>query len=102
HSINAFQLAPDVHDLVFANHHLIFDGLGNQIIVRDFLELYRARAAGQPAKLAAPLSFESYAQLVHTLNSWHDEQDEKALADFVKRQGKERFFWNPEGKTLTA
>jgi amino acid adenylation domain-containing protein len=102
HSLSAFQLAPDVHDLVFANHHLISDGLGNQIMVRDFLELYRARATGQRADLPAPLSFEAYANLVRTLNSWHDERDEKALADFVKRQGKERFVWNPRGTALTT
>jgi len=46
HRFFSWRLADDVHELFLTNHHLVADGLSNQQIVREFVELYRAAVTG--------------------------------------------------------
>ncbi|MEV0681654.1 amino acid adenylation domain-containing protein [Actinosynnema sp. NPDC050436] len=43
--------APDRHRLVLVAHHAVFDGWSLGVFLAEFAELYRAEAAGRPARL---------------------------------------------------
>ncbi|MEQ1531850.1 MAG: condensation domain-containing protein, partial [Methylococcales bacterium] len=101
HGFSVFRLADDIHEVVFANHHVFADGLSNQQIMREFITLYAAIATGQPAELAPTTTVADYQQMVARINAWSDTDADKALEQFLRRQGKSRFFWDPEHKGIT-
>jgi len=102
HRFSAFRLAEDLHELVFANHHVFSDGLGNQQIMREFAALYAAAATGRPADLPPATPFGEYRQTVERINQWSDAATDKALEQFLRSQGKGRFFWDPQRKGAPA
>ncbi len=51
---------PGRHLLLFVAHHLVFDGLSKDILVRDLARYYRARSAGADHEIV-PLSFAAAA-----------------------------------------
>ncbi len=95
HRFYAFRLGPDLHEVFFTNHHLISDGLGNQQVIREFLALYGAHAAGQPAMLPPATTLAQYRDTVAAINAWNDPAEDKALAELLRRQGKQAFVWSP-------
>lgn len=50
------------HELAFHSHHVLLDGWSMFVLVRDMMELYRARAAERPPRLPTPGSYEAYAR----------------------------------------
>ncbi|MEO3811589.1 amino acid adenylation domain-containing protein [Sphaerisporangium sp. B11E5] len=63
-----FTLAPagpGRHLLLFTAHHLVFDGMSKDILVRDLARFYAARAGGGPGEPVMPLSFADAAGAEH-------------------------------------
>lgn len=60
--LNLLRLSPREHILVVIEHHLIHDGWAQGVFLRDFLELYEARAAGRPDRLPElPVQYADFA-----------------------------------------
>ena len=56
------RLTPREHVLVVVEHHLIHDGWAQGVFLRDFLELYAARAAGRSPELPdLPVQYADFA-----------------------------------------
>jgi amino acid adenylation domain-containing protein len=104
--IKAYALSADEFELHFENHHLVSDGLGNQMMVRQFLESYAAHAAcaaqagvdARPAGLGAG----AYNDLVAALDGWVDRGEDAALEAFLRAQGSGKVLWNARGRTATG
>ncbi|OFX19555.1 MAG: hypothetical protein A2V77_10260 [Anaeromyxobacter sp. RBG_16_69_14] len=109
HEIKVYALSVDEFELHFENHHLVSDGLGNQMMVRQFLESYAAHAAfavggaqggvdGRPAELSAG----AYNEVVAALDGWVDQGEDEALEAFLRAQGSGKVLWNVRGRTPTS
>jgi amino acid adenylation domain-containing protein len=92
------------HLLSLVLHHAIIDGASVPILIRDLLELYRARLAGDPPRLM-PLPI-AYSDLV----LWEDRNDallqtrsRDYLRDCYNRGGglARLSFWNPSPPSLS-
>ncbi|CAG9164011.1 non-ribosomal peptide synthetase [Cupriavidus pampae] len=60
--VAVLRLADDEHLLVVTMHHIISDGWSMQIIVDEFVKLYRARVQGTAAELEAlPVQYADFA-----------------------------------------
>ena len=56
------RLAPDDHQLLHVEHHLLHDGWSWRVFLRDLLELYRSRSEGRDPQLAEPaIQFADYS-----------------------------------------
>jgi len=95
HRFYLYQLDDQNFELLFSNHHLISDGLGNQQVMREFMVLYHAIETGDVADLPPAISVSDYNTLVEKINNWHDPEQEKQLNEFLNSQGKQSFFWDP-------
>ncbi|MFC6081925.1 amino acid adenylation domain-containing protein [Sphaerisporangium aureirubrum] len=56
---------PGRHLLLFVAHHLVFDGMSKDILVRDLARYYRARTGGGPREAVTPLPFAEAARAEH-------------------------------------
>lgn len=102
HQFFVYRLENSVYQFFFANEHVVSDGLGNQFILREFMEIYGARICGEEPELPPPTSVKEYQELVEKMNSWKAAEEEKALGDYISRQGKDSYLWNPEKKNFSA
>ncbi len=98
HQFSVMQLQESVYQLFLGNEHLISDGLGNHIILHEFLEIYRARSLGEPPDLPPATSLTDYAATVTAMNAKVDPQAEQALEDYIERQGQATYYWNPNAQ----
>ncbi|MEU4217013.1 amino acid adenylation domain-containing protein [Actinoplanes sp. NPDC026623] len=73
-----FQLSPGEHVLLLLTHHIAFDGWSIGIMVRDWAEAYRARAAGRaPGWSELPVQYADYAVWQRSLLG--DSQDADSI-----------------------
>ncbi|WGV26204.1 non-ribosomal peptide synthetase [Halotia branconii] len=100
HKFFVFQLEDAVYEVFFTNHHLISDGLSNQIVLRDFMEIYSARLNGTEPILPAAIAVADYQAIANTLNTWENQQAEQSLHKYLSKQGKDKSVWNPQGSTV--
>ncbi|WP_432924951.1 amino acid adenylation domain-containing protein [Microbispora sp. CA-135349] len=56
---------PGRHLLLFVAHHLVFDGVSKDILVRDLARFYAGRTGGGPREPVRPLSFAEAARAEH-------------------------------------
>ena len=56
---------PTRHLLLFVAHHLVFDGMSKDILLRDLARCYEARAGGSQRPAVAPLPFAEAADAEH-------------------------------------
>ena len=62
-SFRLFQLADELHVLLFVIHHIVNDGWSFGVFVREIAAIYTALAAGKPADLPAlPISYIDYTR----------------------------------------
>jgi len=60
--VRLLKLKEDEHVLLLTLHHIIFDGWSGGILVKEFVELYKAFAAGKESPLAElPIQYSDYA-----------------------------------------
>jgi amino acid adenylation domain-containing protein len=97
--ITAYALSADEYELHFENHHAVSDGLGNQMMVRQFLEAYAARKSGTRPTATAMTSRE-YNEVVAAVDGWDDRGEDAALDALIRTQGG-RVFWNLRGRRPT-
>ncbi|MBD1930354.1 MULTISPECIES: non-ribosomal peptide synthetase [Cyanophyceae] len=102
HRFFVFRLEDSVYELFFTNHHLISDGLSNQIVLREFMEIYGAKLSNTEPNLPPLTPVKDYLKFVQAINSWQEPQAEQSLQNYLSKQGKDKFFWNPKEDTITA
>ena len=74
------RLAPDHHILVVAMHHIVTDGQSMKRVIREFLDAYRARAAGQPVA-DAPMGLQ-YADYAVWQRNWMEAGEKARQLDY--------------------
>ncbi|MBW4427786.1 MAG: amino acid adenylation domain-containing protein [Nostoc desertorum CM1-VF14] len=102
HQFSVFWLEDSVYQLFLGNEHLVSDGLGNHIILREFMEIYRAKLAGETPDLPPATTVKDYQELVQKLNAWREPSEEKALREYTLSQGRDAYFWNPQGDRIVS
>ena len=95
HGFSVLKLSDCVYQLFLGNEHLISDGLSNHVIIREFLELYRARICDDTPLLPPALSVADYQQQVKAINAWQDVNEDRALTEYNNAQSKTAYLWNP-------
>jgi fengycin family lipopeptide synthetase B len=102
HQFSMFRLEEDSYQLILANEHLISDALGCHVILREFMEIYRARIAGEQPNLVPAVTAKEYNEMVKSINSWQDVDSEKALIEHTNLQGRDSYLWNPAKRSVTS
>jgi amino acid adenylation domain-containing protein len=100
HRFFALRLEDFVYEIGFSHHHVLSDGLSNQIVLREFIEIYAAKLNGIQPNLPPLTTVEGYRQPTEKINSWQDSQAETSLQNYLSQQGKNKFFWNPQAQTI--
>ena len=73
------RLAENEHYFIWNHHHLLFDGWGFAIILREIFALYEKLAQGQDAQLPAVRQFRDYI-------AWVQAQDRQKAEDFWRKK----------------
>ncbi|MCX4246649.1 non-ribosomal peptide synthetase [Paraliomyxa miuraensis] len=60
--VSLHRVEDERHELVFHSHHVLLDGWSMFVLVRDMMELYRARTAERAPRLSLPGSYEAHAR----------------------------------------
>ena len=97
HRFSILRLGDSDYQLFLGNEHLISDALGNHIILREFMEIYRARICNDKPILPPPTTLKDYSEVVRAMNAWHEPEEDRAFAEYNSSQGKNSYFWNPKG-----
>ncbi|AIQ12042.1 peptide synthetase [Paenibacillus durus] len=95
HTISVIRTADDEYELILDINHLISDGLGNQQILKELLEIYGARSQKRMAELGPALRANEYNHIVMKMNAWNAPEEIQALDDYVQQQGRGTYFFNP-------
>lgn len=98
HRISVIRTDRENYFIVLSIIHLITDGLGNQQILRELLEIYSAKLVGKKVDLPKAISSLEYNNLVNEINSWNSAQENSEFESYLKEQGKEKYFYNPYGE----
>ncbi|MBD2203723.1 acyltransferase domain-containing protein [Calothrix sp. FACHB-1219] len=96
HGFSVLQLSDSIYQLFLGNEHLIADGLSNHVIIREFLEIYRARIDQDTPNLPPALSVAEYQAQVKAMNVWQDVDEDRALAEYNNVQRHTAYLWNPQ------
>lgn len=96
HQFFVIRLSDSVYELGLHHHHVLSDGLSNQTILREFLAIYGARLTSTEPVLNSATSLKAYQKVVKSINSWQDTQAETALKQYLAKQGRDKFIWNPQ------
>ncbi|MCX8132185.1 MAG: amino acid adenylation domain-containing protein [Clostridia bacterium] len=100
HKITVIRTGDRSYNLILSIIHLISDGLGNQQILKELLEIYAAKLDGRMADLPPAVLVPGYNDLVKDMNSWNSTEENSALESYLRQQGKEKYFFNPSDKKL--
>ncbi|MFC1603218.1 amino acid adenylation domain-containing protein, partial [Pseudomonadota bacterium] len=101
HRFELFRLSDQAFDLFFVTHHLVSDGLSNQIALEEFVKLYDAELSGSTPRLPPATTVEAYTRAVSGMNDWKNRAESKAMKWFLVNQGRNTFVWNPRGSKPT-
>ena len=87
--VRLFRLGEHRHVLTLCMHHVVSDGWSGQLLVREFVQLYQAQLAGQPAPLPA-LAIQ-YADYAIWQRAWLEAgEGERQLAYWKEQLGDEQ------------
>jgi len=95
HKFMIIQTNNTQYELIFANNHLVSDGLGNQQILREMLEIYCAKIQGINTNLPEGLKVLDYNKAVSEINNWNDPKENKNLEDYIQTYGKAKYKFKP-------
>lgn len=96
HGFSVLKLSDQIHQLFLGNEHLISDGLSNHVIIREFLEIYRALVAKETPNLPPTLTVEDYRKQVQLMNDWQDIEEDRALAEYNNAVSGMSYRWQPK------
>ncbi|CUU48524.1 non-ribosomal peptide synthetase [Clostridium beijerinckii] len=99
HKIMVIQTSYMQYELIFANNHLVSDGLSNQQILREILEIYSGKMQGVNINLPKKLTIEEYNNAVSEINNWNSAEENKNLEKYVQANGKAKHKFNPFNNT---
>lgn len=102
HELSVVRLADDDFVVFLENEHLISDGLGNQKLLHEFLELYASEICGRAPELSPAASVSEYTRIVGEINAYQSAEEAAAFARHLSGQPKGAYFWNPAGRPLTT
>ncbi len=97
HSFLVFIIEDNLFELFFVNTHLISDGISNQIVIREFIEVYTTFINDNfNGKWNLPsYTLDDYKKNLLLINNWKDDNETALFTQFVKQQGDDNFLWNP-------
>jgi len=98
HNLVLLKLDDETYQLFLSIHHLVADGLSNQILIRELFSLYDDIDDGVRTNFPPALSVKEYTSSLKKMNQSDDCSDLTALNVFTKKQGKEQFKWHPAGR----
>ncbi|NCQ83091.1 MAG: acyltransferase domain-containing protein [Microcystis aeruginosa W13-18] len=96
HGFSVLKLSEQIHQLFLGNEHLISDGLSNHVMIREFLEIYRAIVAKETPNLPPTLTVEDYRKQVQLMNDWQDIEEDRALAEYNNAVSGMSYRWQPK------
>lgn len=77
--VTLIRLSESTYQLIYSNHHLLYDGWSLVLIWQDILTHYAAISQGESLKLSPPRPFRDYV-------AWQQQQDLAAAATFWRSQ----------------
>lgn len=95
HNLEMIRTGEQEYEIILSINHTISDGLGNQQFLRELLEIYGAKVEGLPYDLPEMTTISQYNDLVSQMNQWQNEEENNHLETFLKKQGREKYFFNP-------
>ena len=95
HKFILVQINHSQYELILANNHLVSDGLGNQQILREMLEIYSSKMQGASVNLPKRLSTAEYNKVVSEINNWNNPEENKNLEKYVRANGNSKHKFNP-------
>lgn len=95
HNIKVIQTGEQEYEIIFYNSHLISDGLGNQQIIKELLNIYKSKILGTEYYCEKEISLSDYNETALKINSWKDSEEINKLQEYLKNQGKSKYFFNP-------
>ncbi|WP_228745137.1 non-ribosomal peptide synthetase [Paenibacillus sp. S150] len=102
HTISVIHTADREYELILDINHMISDGLGNQQILREILEIYGAKSQNKTVKLRPALPAGEYNRVVSEMNAWNAPSEMEALDRYLQQQGRGAYFFNPYGPSRQA
>ncbi|GAE30358.1 non-ribosomal peptide synthetase [Halalkalibacter hemicellulosilyticus] len=98
HRVRLLRLGETTFQMIIENIHLISDGLGNQMFIRDLLTFYDAIVSGKTIE-SPPLTSIEYNDIIFQLNQWSDESEQFHLKKYLQEQGRKKYIFQlPEYK----
>lgn len=94
HEFSLHQISDLDHVIMLANEHIISDGLGNQRMLRELLEIYAQLQAGS-FNDTATFSLGDYVREVTAINNYRDQEEIAHYSQYNRSLGKETCIWNP-------
>jgi len=95
HKFMIIQTNNTQYELILANNHLVSDGLGNQQILREMLEIYSSKIQGINLNLPEAVKVIDYNKVVLEINNWNNPKENKNLEDYIKSYGKTKYKFKP-------
>jgi len=76
--ITVIELSEEESEMLVSNHHILYDGWSSGIIVKEFLEAYKAISTGKEIKKRAKPKFKDYIK-------WQNKQNTEAKSTYWKK-----------------
>lgn len=102
HGLRVIQTGQQQYKIVLSIVHLISDGLSNQTFLKELLEIYQDHEEGIYLETEKLITVDEYNATIAALNSWSDQKEINAFKAFLKKQGREKYMFNPlqkDGRT---
>ncbi|MCU0287781.1 MAG: condensation domain-containing protein, partial [Acidobacteria bacterium] len=73
--ISLYKLAEEQYEIIITNHHILYDGWSNGIILKEFFKVYHSLSQGISIKLPEKTSFKEFIK-------WSQDQDKNKQEQF--------------------
>ncbi|MBX4262444.1 amino acid adenylation domain-containing protein [Clostridium estertheticum] len=98
HKFMIIRINNTQYELILSNNHLVSDGLGNQQILKEMLEIYCANLQGVDSNLPDVIKASDYNKVVSEINNFNDPKEYKNLEKYTQTWGKTKYRFNPFSK----
>ncbi|MDA2157988.1 MULTISPECIES: amino acid adenylation domain-containing protein [Bacillus cereus group] len=75
------KLDKNTHEMIISNHHILYDGWSNGIILKELIEVYSCLYNGQDAK---KINKTKFSQFIKYLNSINKEDEKKYWSNYLE------------------